>query len=121
MTEGRAEEHEIEGPRRHVRLRCVSEDCCHVHHAHLGCFELEPVDHARLNVNPHRLAAGQDALRRWDEQAARSGSYLQDSLPWLESETAKRGPSTPLGDGVVNHPPRGMAATKSGSPSASQE
>jgi len=85
FAQGRTEEDEIERPWWNVGLRSVSEDCRHVRDAHFGCFELETIDHARLDVNPHRLTTWQDTLRRWDEQATRSRPDLQDSLPWLKS------------------------------------
>jgi hypothetical protein len=75
-----------------VWLGRISEDCRQVCDARSIRSSLESLDHTRLDVDPHRFAAGQDTLRRWDEQSARPRADFQDSLSWLKFKPVESRP-----------------------------
>src|SRR5215469_4736472 len=57
FSEGIAEENQIETCFGDVRLSTVSEDRFQIGNASSFYPNLEPLDHARLNVDPHRISA----------------------------------------------------------------
>src|SRR5262249_50797019 len=72
------------------RLSGVALKCSQILHTGALSSALEPIDHAGLNVNSYNLAAGQNPLRRRDQQASWSRAEFQDPLPRPETHPVKR-------------------------------
>jgi hypothetical protein len=78
-----------------VRLGRISEDRCQIGNASSFCPNLEPLDHALLNVAPRRISAWQNTLGSRDQDSARPRTEFQDSLPWSEIQAVESRPSQP--------------------------
>jgi len=95
LSEGRAQERQIETCLGDMSLGRISEDCRQICDACFVRSNFEALDHARLNIDPHSLAAWQDKPCRRDEQSPRPRADFQDFLSWPEFKTAEGDPSQP--------------------------
>ena len=95
FSEGIAEENQIETCFGDVRLGRISEDRLQIGDAGSVYPNLEPLDHSRLNVDPHRLSAWKDTLGSRDKDSARPRTDFQDSLSWSEVQAVESRPSQP--------------------------